>query len=246
MANMILPRAASGEGGFAQGLVAALHLVGRDQLAVVEHRADLGVDGVHRLGVEGQQGHGARDLYRVLLQVEDDQDRQVVGVGLRPGADLFQAVGEQRANGAVVDVGHVDHLHPRPAHGREVVRRGVGRHLAAQRRQEAAALRVVDEVDLQLARAIVQLLAQGFVAVVQGVGRLRIGPAQIGHFLRRDGHLVAVVGADGLQRVHLQRIDGGARAVRRAGGLLQVAGGGHGGGGEQGGDHHGFLFSRTL
>jgi hypothetical protein len=148
------------------------------------------------------------------------QDRHVVGMGFRPGADLLEAVGEQGADRPIIDVRDVDHLHPGLGHVGEVVGRGVGGHLAAERARIAAALRVVHEVQFELPRSVVQLLGQRRVAVVEGIGGLGIAGAQVRHLQGRDRHLVAVVAAHGLQLVHLQRIDRRARAARLAGGMF--------------------------
>ena len=125
--------------------------------------ANLGVEGVEDGRGEGL-GHGALVSARlVLLGLNEDEDGDMMGMRVRPGADLFEALGEGLADAAVVDVLHVHDFEAGFFHdavGIEVgVRRqaGLGDHLRAERVSVEAAFGVGIDVKLDLADAGIKL-----------------------------------------------------------------------------------------
>ena len=95
-----------------RGGVTAQVVRGED-LVVVEHRTNLGVQVVEALGGVGERCHQVdgevtRDFF--VLQFHQHGDWEVTGVTLGPGLDLFEALGQEHAGGAHIEVGNVQHL----------------------------------------------------------------------------------------------------------------------------------------
>ena len=69
------------------------HVVRREQLALREDGADLGVQRVERRGVPWRSGDAARGdgAGVALLELEEDQQRHVAAVGRRPVPHLCEA-----------------------------------------------------------------------------------------------------------------------------------------------------------
>ena len=192
----------------AQGGAASAHLIGRDQMSGLEHRADFRIQRIPGRRVEVQRRDPARHRGRTRLGVQQDQDRRMIGMGRRPVANLRQTGDEGQATAAEIHVGHMQHLEPRPRHrllkGRTDRRAGSGPPQRRQRVGVAPALRIVQHVDLQLARAGVQLFGERSVGVVQP-RRARIDRRHRRQLRLGNGQLVGVVGADGGDVVHPQR-----------------------------------------
>ena len=97
-------------------------------------------------------------------------------MGARPGVDLADALFERPA-GAIVDLGDVEDLEA-GLHHRRFVEAGLLARRPCDRLAlgmgESAALRVGEDVDLQLAHAAVQLLRQRQMVIVQRGGELGI------------------------------------------------------------------------
>ncbi len=159
-----------------------------------------------------------------------DHDRRVPRMRLRPVAHLFQALHEAHARAAEIDVVQVHDLEARRTHARLVVgrprRRRVAAAMRARRLHQPAAVRVVVDVQLQHAHALLQLLRERGMGIVEAVGAGGVHRAMRGQFAGRHRLLVAVVRADELDRVQRQAVHRRARARRRSRRTLQVAGDG--------------------
>ena len=108
--------------------VIAPHVVGRQQLPLREHRTNLAVDSIDvgRLELprddEPESGVGNG----VVLELEQDHQRQMPRVGVGPLLDRLQARDEREARTAIVDVLYVQHLEPgRRQHAGRIVH-GIG------------------------------------------------------------------------------------------------------------------------
>ncbi len=129
----------------------------------------------------------------------------MVRMGDRPAPHDTEASPQGRAGAEDVDVLDMHHLEPRLGQRRAPcgIQHEAG-GVQSFRLEEAAALGIVIDVDLELAGAGVQLLRQRTMSIVEfdravGIGR----PDQGQDRVRRLG-FVAVVGADGDEVVELQ------------------------------------------
>lgn len=133
----------------------------------------------------------------------------MVWMGVRPGADLAQALDEGQARAAEVDIRNMQGLEAGPAHDAAEVfadrDRVLGGAQGRQRPGVATALGVMQDVDLKLAGPAIQLIAQGAVGIVQP-RRLGIDGDHGRQLRLGDRQLVAVVGADHGDVVHPQGI----------------------------------------
>ncbi len=189
-------RPAARQHRIAQGRRRALHVVRRDQVLGRQHAADLGVQRVEGRGVEFERLRLLGE--RIVLGVEGQQDRHVAGMRARPAFEDGEAVLQRDAARAVVEILDVQHLEARPGH---VVRIAVGQRLAehggAFGVREQPALRIVGDVDLDGAGAVVQLIAQRGVEIIERRRELRRARGERREQLRIDRLLVAVMGSDG-------------------------------------------------
>ena len=150
----------------------------------------------------------------------------------RPGADLLEALDIGEDAGAEVDVLDVHHLQAGLRHGRDIVGRDfLVRQGHAGRPRVMAAERVVIDVQLERPRAIVELLGQRRMRIVQPAPAIRRGAADDLHDRLGNGLVIAVVGADRQDVGHAQIVVhpgpraalAGAGRVRR----IQIALGRH-------------------
>ena len=125
--------------------------------------ADLGVEGIEGGGGEWF-GLGKLDaLGDALLGLDEDEDGDVVRMRARPCADLREAGGEGLAVTAVVEILHVHDLETGLEHdavgskGGSAGQAGGGDHLRAGRMRVAAALRICEDIELELAHAAIEL-----------------------------------------------------------------------------------------
>ena len=166
-------------------------------------------------------------------------------VGLRPATNILQTADEQWTDRPVVNRGFVNDLDSRLLQRREVIGHGLGPGVSEPHRcGKGSGDGVIDDVNFQLPGTRAQLSGQGRMTIVDRVGLAQVRRPDHCHFVGRDRHLVAVVRADRLDRVHWQGIDGGACAAGVARRPLQVTDSGDGGGGEHGGDHGRILARR--
>jgi hypothetical protein len=119
-AHRIEPRPARGRDRLVEGRAAAAHVVGRDDLVLREDGADLLVD-VVQIGRAEDEGHGEAERHGigdlVLLQLDEDRDRQVTAMRIGPALHRLEALDERDAGGLEVDVLHVQDLEPGLLHG---------------------------------------------------------------------------------------------------------------------------------
>jgi hypothetical protein len=201
-ARCLQRRPVVGEHRVAQRGIVALDLVGHDQLARCEHRADFGIE-----RVIGGRGEGlALDELAIVLGIEHQQDRHMARMRVRPVADDRQALHQRRAVRAIVEPGHMLDLEPGAPHRRVLRSLGI-----------EAPLGIVPDVEFELTRARVELLDQRAVRIVERVGAPGVGLAQPGHPLRWHRLLVAVVRADHHQVVDANRLLGRCRRGEQKG-----------------------------
>src|SRR3981081_2261324 len=100
---MNFPRA-GGACGLPLGEAGVADRVRRDELLVAEDRTDLVVEPVELFRVPRRALHTAELLQRRvgLLELDQDRDRRVIGVRVRPTLDLLEAADQRRARGVVV------------------------------------------------------------------------------------------------------------------------------------------------
>ena len=223
------PRPAPIEDSLADGGVAAAEPIGSDQRRARKHRRDLRVNGVIGLGVERQLVHASGQMRLLVIGVHRNEDRRVPRMRQTPGPDDLQAVDKGETRRAEIDVLDVKDLQTRFRHGGHVVRRHrLPAHLQPGRVREPAPIGVIGQVKLQGPRAVVELLDQRRMVIVESERRLRRGGLQQRHQGRGDRLLVAVVSAHREDVVHpqiavhpaLRAASTGPRGVRR----LQIAG----------------------
>ena len=202
----------AGEDGFVQGVVVAANVIGRNHFTGREDRADLGIECVERGGGEGL-GFGEVDFAArmALLGFDEDEDRDVARVGLRPLANLLEAGDEGLAGAAVVDVLNVHDFEAGLVHDSVGVEVGIRRKFCGSDGRRAgrvgvkAAFGVGIDVEFDLADPAVELLRKRLVLVVETfvrVGILRLPELTL---VGRNAGVIAVVGSDDLNLVELDR-----------------------------------------
>ncbi|SOO31819.1 hypothetical protein XAP6164_610013 [Xanthomonas phaseoli pv. phaseoli] len=185
---------------------AAAYLVGTDVFAGFEDRAHFGIQRVHRLCIEGFGLHGGKcQLDRRLLGFEQDEDGHVARVLLRPAADFLQAGNQGLAVAALIQILHMHDLEAGPVHHSGGRARRCGRQPGLGDLRDdgrvcvAPTLCIGEDVQFELAHAIVKLLRQGGMAVIQCGKQGRVQLLQQRRFAGRKAGVVAVVAADVLQ-----------------------------------------------
>ncbi len=148
----------------------------------------------------------------------------MVGMGDRPAPHDAEAGPQGRAGAEDVDVLHVHHLEPRLGQRRPP--RGIQRNAGGAqpgRVEEASALGIVIDIDLELAGAGVQLFRQRTMTVVELLRAIGRGGADLGHDRVGRLGLVAVVRADGEEVVELQvAVDPGALTAGAGAGASRI------------------------
>ncbi len=175
----------------------ALHLIRRDELLIRKHRSDFRVERIERRCVELRDLGTARAERAVVLGIDQDDDRNVLGMRVAPGLDLLQASDETDACGAEIEIRDVHHLEARLCElGRGGSVEALAERARAERIREAPALRIDVHVQFQLARATVERFGQAAMRVIEqdrGPARTR---TQLRHLRVWNRDFVAVVRAD--------------------------------------------------
>ncbi len=211
-----------GEDGFVKGVIVAADVVGGDALVGGEDGANLGVEGVEGGGGEGLgDGEVQIALGGALLGLDQDEDGDVVGMGMGPVADLLEAGDEGLAGAAVVDVLYVHDLEAGLAHDAIGIEVGIGRkagggsHRGAGGMGVETSLGVGVDVELNLANAAVELLGERLVFVIEafeGLGVLGLPELAL---VGSDAGVIAVVSPDDLDLVELEvAVVGGGLSLR--------------------------------
>ena len=117
----------TGEDCFVESVVGAADIIGSNHFAGLEDRADLCVQGVESARSEGLRfGEVELALGFSLLGFDEDEDRYVAWMSLRPLPDLLETSCERLAGAAIVDVLYVHDLEAGFAHDSAWVKIRVG------------------------------------------------------------------------------------------------------------------------
>ncbi len=207
---------AVGEDRVLECRMCATNLVRRQQLLLRKDGTDLGIERVELGGTDRVRLHEP-DLERIgnrlVLQLDEDRDRKVPGMCVRPSLHLLEALHEGQARALEVDLLDVEHLEARLFQlGDPGIRR------QAQQRQDVALVvepagRVGEHVELDLTDLlVVELHVEGRVRVLEAEREERIEAPQ-----RRPQRLarldvIRVVTADHLGLVEAEAPVGEVRA----------------------------------
>ncbi len=104
------------ENSLLEGVVCTAHVVRGDDLGRREDRTNFSVERIEGRRAKGF-GFGKFELFdRTLFGFDEDEDGDVIGVGMRPLLYLFEAGCKRLAVAAVVDVLDMHHLEAGPVH----------------------------------------------------------------------------------------------------------------------------------
>ena len=162
---------AAGGDGLRHSGVAPAHLIRGDHLVWTEDRPDFRIQRIqHVRGEHLRRCHVRNSRNRRLgLGLDEDEDRHMTGMSQRPCPDLAKTGDERLAIAHIIDVLDVQDLEARLQHDAVRVerRRAAGIERRAERMGETPPRGVGEDVELDLANAVIELARQVGVTVVE-------------------------------------------------------------------------------
>jgi hypothetical protein len=208
-----------GEGGpaliddrFAEGALGAADIIGTEDTVGGDDGEDFSFQRIQKGGGPGD-GLGQVGADGVRFQFQEEEERDVVGVGVRPGHHLAEGLGEGGDGGLKIDIGDVKDF---GAWGEQGL--GVGGYDEGEAEfggagdsgwvGEQAALGIGIEIEFDLADAkAFELLGQGPMGIGQGIGLFGGPGTDEGVEGGMGGEVIGIMGAEDLDMIEARAGD---------------------------------------